>query len=385
MEGVTGFPMRLWLHWVSRPESMTTPFLRVSRTQPESLPRLFAPELFELRGVLGYELTPQLLAAEPESFLRAAELLAEYTEAGIELNCGCPCPTCIGRNAGSGILADPATFAETTSALAARLGPRRFAVKMRLGYAADEEFDQLLDAVAALPLSRLSVHGRTRADGYRGRARWHAVETASQRAGAAVWGSGDVGDLRSFEATKATAPSAKGVMIGRGALKNPWVFEELRSGSRVAIEPRTLAQALLAFTLVNELSLRDPARLTAKVAAGRLTSLCGVDPGLWESRVAQLSALVCGVPLVWRRQLTAADLDAHRISLTTLGRLRFLWAQLRGSLPPPFAEAKLARAKSVGQFFEALGRATTVAEESEPGAFEIYAASSAGDEIDSDA
>lgn len=374
MEGVTGFPTRLWLHWASRPDAMTTPFLRVSRAQPESLPLLFAPELYELRGVLGYEVTPQLLAADPEGFLRASEMIGDHAPSGIELNCGCPCPTCIGKHAGSGILADPDAFAATTSRLAAHLGPRRFAVKMRLGYAADDEFATLLDCVSTLPLARLSIHGRTRADAYRGKARWQAVQRAATATSAPAWGSGDVVDLETFKAAIGTAPAAHGVMIGRGALRNPWIFDELRQGGRVTVTVDALGQALLAFSLVNELSLREPAQLIAKVSSGRLAAYCGTDGGRWEARTAQLASLVCGVPLVWRQSLAAGDLDEHKISSTTLGRLRFLWSQLRTSLPPAFGSPKIVRAKSVGEFFAAYALAAREAQSEGIEAVEIYAA-----------
>ena len=83
MEGVTTFPTRLWIHWTSAPETMTTPFLRVTEaTLRDEIPVEFAPELGPLRGLLPYELTPQLLAANPEHFLRVSERLLADDRAG---------------------------------------------------------------------------------------------------------------------------------------------------------------------------------------------------------------------------------------------------------------------------------------------------------------
>ena len=88
MEGITIFPTRLWLALASRPEAATTPFLRATQVFPtRELPAAFAPELFQLRGVLPYRLTPQIMACTPDNFLRAAELLPAGE---VELNCGCP-------------------------------------------------------------------------------------------------------------------------------------------------------------------------------------------------------------------------------------------------------------------------------------------------------
>ena len=352
MEGITGFPMRLWLTWASQPGRMTTPFLRVNRAQPErGLPLLFAPELFELRGAFEYELTPQFLSADPEAFLRAADFLGGIGVPAIELNCGCPCPTCIGKNAGSGILADPDTFGRTVETLASHLGEGRAAIKMRLGYSDDREFDNLLMHVANAPLARLTVHGRTRMNGYRGRARWAAIESAAQRALAPTWGSGDVTSAEVFREVTLKAPSVAGVMIGRGAIRNPWIFQELRDGVPVQIDFAALQNALLAFALVNEAATFFPDKLVSKLANGKLLDQCGVSADAWTRLAAALANLTFGFPIVWS---PGRDLSDARVSPTSLARLRLLWTHLRTSLPETFASPRLMRAKTLAQFFAQL-------------------------------
>ena len=237
MEGLTTFPMRLWLHIASRPEAATTPFLRATSVFPgRELPATFAPELFELRGVLPFAVTPQFMACEVDNFMRAVELLPEVDSGVVELNCGCPSPNAAGKNAGSGILRDPNVFGATIERLCELLGPRRLAVKMRVGIDSPDEFGTLLTQVARLPLARMTVHGRTRADKYRGHARWDKVQDAAVASTTPTWASGDVFSSVALGNLQSAAPNTAGVMIGRGVMHNPWIFEELRSGTIVEIE-----------------------------------------------------------------------------------------------------------------------------------------------------
>lgn len=351
MEGVTTFPMRLWLHLTCAPTVMTTPFLRATRVFPGStLPLTFAPELFELRGAFPYELTPQILAAEPENFLRSVDLLPPTVSPVVEINCGCPSPNSAGRNAGSGILRDPEVFGRTLELYSKILGPGRLAVKMRLGFAAPEEFDTLLPHVATLPIARLTVHGRTRADGYRGHARWELIERAARAATAPTWASGDVVDLESFDRLAAVAPSIAGAMIGRGILSNPWIFAELRQRQPVEIDPLTLLDAIVAYALLNELWITTPEKLLSRISKGKLTATCGTDPDAWADAVATLTDTVFGVPFV---PSSSGILPHVALSPTSVSRLRYLWQHLKQRQPERLQSAKITRAKSLGEFVTA--------------------------------
>ena len=353
MEGFTTFPMRLWLNMAARPTVMTTPFLRVTRAHPEGrLPLLFAPELFELRGVLPYELTPQLITADSQLFLRAVRLLPPDVSTAVELNCGCPSPNSVGRDAGSGILRDPKAFATTISGMVASLGPQRLAVKMRLGFASADEFATLLQSIATLPLARLTVHGRTRADGYRGKARWDLIQQAARVAMAPTWASGDVCGIETAAQLQTAAPGVAGVVIGRGLLRNPWVFEELRCGTHQYITAATLANALLCFGLLHELTITAPAKLITKVGRGHFADLCGTSAQAWERVTAELTSMVGGYPFILGTdQVSVRELAALPLSPTAWARVRMLWAYLRSSLPEPFHAPRLMRARSASDFF----------------------------------
>ncbi len=256
MEGVTNFPMRLWLQMVAQPGAMTSPFLRITRSSPESsLPLTFVPELLQLRGVLPYEIVPQFITGEPQQFLHARDLLPEEIAPILELNCGCPSPNSLGRYAGSGMLREPDFLARSLETLTRELGPQRLSIKMRLGIASDEEFPELLAVLADLPLARLTVHARTRADGYRAQARWAAIQMAAERTSIPVHASGDIWGLESWLELRRVAPSIQGAMIGRGLLRNPWIFSEISSGCETRLAFLTFVNALFCYVLLQELSL----------------------------------------------------------------------------------------------------------------------------------
>jgi tRNA-dihydrouridine synthase len=366
MEGVTTFPMRLWLQMTAQPRAMTSPFLRVTRAFPDdALPESFIPELTLLRGALPYSLIPQFITGEPEQFLRAAAFIPEAIAPVIELNCGCPSPNSLGRLAGSGMLREPEFLARSLEKLAAEMGPGRLAVKMRIGIDNDAEFPALLDAVRSLPLARLTVHARTRADGYRGHARWEAVQKAAGATHTPVLASGDVWGLASFEKLRATAPDIQGVMIGRGLLRNPWIFRELDSGEHTRIEGHGFILALFCYALLQEVFLRDPGKLYQKVAKGRLGFSCGTDFAAWEKVTVELTSLVFGVPFLL---LPKSGLGTRSLSPVAFSRLRFLWSYLRSSLPEPYAAPALMRCKKAEDFFTALG---TVWEDTDHAPLEI--------------
>jgi tRNA-dihydrouridine synthase len=360
MEGVTSFPTRLWLHLASAPAAMTTPFLRVTRAPlPDGrLPQGYAPELFELRGALPYQLMPQLLAAEADAFLRAAEWLPPAVTPAIELNCGCPAPTSAGRGAGSGLLQDPRELGDLLGHLSARIGAGRLAVKIRLGFDGRGEWPGLLPHVAAVPLARLTVHGRSRVDGYRGFADWAAVEAAAHAVTAPTWGSGDVCGLQGFAERVAQAPSAAGVVVGRGALRNPWVFAELSTGEEQTLDGPTLAHAVLCFALLHDVWLRAPHKLLSRVASGRIGAPCRAVGDAWEGLAAALTSLAFGAPQVLSPR---REVPALAVSPTVVARVRQLWTHLRTSLPPELITQRLARARRLDDLLGgllALGAAT---------------------------
>lgn len=350
MEGLTTFPMRLWLHMLSEPEIMTTPFLKATRVYPEDeIPLDFVPELLHLRGHFPYQITPQFISGDPDHFLRAAELFPEALTPFVELNCGCPSPNSMGRLAGSGMLADPLYFAREMERLCSRLGPGRLAIKMRLGTEEASEFPLLLEGLKGLPLARLTVHGRTRKEAYRGRANWDAIEQAAKTLALPITASGDVWGLESYRRLLTEAPSIHSVMIGRGLMRNPWIYREIREGREQKLSQDTFFSSLFAYALFHHLWQLEPETLIRRIEQGRIGKVCALEDEAWEKEIVELTKLVFGFPFLITQK---GKVESEKISPVAFSRLKLLWGYLKTSLPEAFADPKIQRSRSLGEFFE---------------------------------
>lgn len=337
MEGVSDWPFRLWFSQTSAPAFMSTPFLRATDTYPKHIPEDFAPELN--RYVMPYDLIPQVMASRPEDFVRAARLFLEAGAKWVDLNCGCPSPNPVSGGAGSSLLKTPRTFLDFVEEIAAQLPPDSFSVKMRTGFDDTGVFAAAIEGLKHLPLRQLTVHGRTRKDRYDGEARWDLIQHARDALPYPVVASGDVVSWATWQNKKSQHPSIKNVIIGRGALRNPWIFAELRTGEPLTISRRTLVLALASFAQIMELSYNHPEKLDELVKSGVFSGTCAADEVLWRNLWSHLN-----------------DDEPRNLSVErfAFGRTKMIWNSLRSSLPAEFFDPTLLRAKTLGEFLSAL-------------------------------
>lgn len=180
----------------------------------------------------------QILGNSAPFLIDAACRLQDFPIAGIDLNLGCPAPKVYKRNAGGGLLRDP----EGTIDLVSRLREAirgSFSVKMRTGFEDTEVYDRFLDAFSGLDLNFVTVHGRTVADSYRGEVRYDLIRRAVEALPCPVFANGNVRSVASGQAILAET-GAFGLMIGRAAIRNPWIFRQIREASlgRPVFRPR---------------------------------------------------------------------------------------------------------------------------------------------------
>lgn len=168
----------------------------------------------------------QLFGAEPLCMARAAEKLCRLSPAGIDINMGCPMPKITGGGAGSALMKDPGLCGEIVRAVKSACG-LPVTVKMRSGWERGRvnapEVAKLCEQAGA---DAVCVHGRTRDQLYQGKADWAVIRAVKEAVDIPVIGNGDVTDARSAEAMLAET-GCDMVMVGRGALGNPWVFREI--------------------------------------------------------------------------------------------------------------------------------------------------------------
>jgi len=168
----------------------------------------------------------QLIGEDIPHLVRTATELARHPIAGIDLNLGCPAPKVYRKNVGGGLLREPDRIAAILAALRDAV-PGLLTVKMRIGFEDDGEFDRILEIVNANRIDLLTVHGRTVRGMYRSDVRFDLIARASARARCPVLANGNVTSAsRAAEILRDSG--AVGVMIGRHAIRNPWIFRQCR-------------------------------------------------------------------------------------------------------------------------------------------------------------
>lgn len=191
------------------------------------------PERHILRSIdendTGRPVFAQMIGEDVPHLLRTAEELLRHRAAGIDLNLGCPAPKVYKKNVGGGLLREPGKIREILSALRSLIpkGSGLLTVKMRIGFEDGSGFDRLVDIVNEASADLLSVHGRTVKEMYRSEVHYDFIARAAARSACPVLANGNVTSAARAESVLA-ATGAAGVMIGRHAIRNPWIFRQCR-------------------------------------------------------------------------------------------------------------------------------------------------------------
>jgi tRNA-dihydrouridine synthase len=178
----------------------------------------------------GKPVVAQLIGNDIPALVRTAKLLQRFPVAAIDLNLGCPAPIVYRKCAGGGLLREPHKIDASLGALrdAVRVP---FTVKTRIGFTSPAEFDALLPLFAKHPIDLLTVHARTVTQMYRPGVRYDLIARAAKELRCPVLLNGNV-----FSAAQAqqllAETGVRGLMIGRGAIRNPWLFGQIRAQLR---------------------------------------------------------------------------------------------------------------------------------------------------------
>lgn len=168
----------------------------------------------------------QMIGNDIPALVRTAKELLNHPVVGIDLNLGCPAPIVYRKCAGGGLLREPGRVDLILGALREAI-PTRFTVKTRVGFDSHLQFDTLLDIFARHQIDLLTVHGRTVFEGYGKVVHYDLIARAAQRLSCPVLANGSV--FCPNQAVELVASTGvKGLMLGRGAIRNPWLFSQIR-------------------------------------------------------------------------------------------------------------------------------------------------------------
>jgi tRNA-dihydrouridine synthase C len=220
MQDVTDLPFMRVIARRGAPDWFVTEYFRV---HPDSVPHPYI-----LRSIIenqtGKPVFAQMIGSDLPSLVRTAKQLAALPVAGIDLNLGCPAPIVCRKNAGGGLLREPAEINRLLGALRDAVAGR-FTVKTRIGYADEAEFPALLEIFRKHAIDGLTIHGRTVKDLYQTPVRPDCVRMAVETLPCPVIANGNVVDVSTGLSYHAKTKAA-GLMIGRGAIRNPWIFSQ---------------------------------------------------------------------------------------------------------------------------------------------------------------
>ncbi len=255
MEEITGYVFRRVLdRHFGHVDKYYTPFIATSQNiklKTRALRELL-PENNE-----GIRVIPQVLSNNYEDFNRLVNRIAEYGYDEVNINFGCPSSTVVSKCKGSGIFKAPdilRTFMDGIfngdNNIFIRHPDFRYSIKTRVGFDDTDDFYEFMDIINAYPISELIVHPRIREDYYTGVLRLDMFEYALKVSKCRVIYNGDIRTIEDYrrcislgnssinscvdDSSNPGVREVAGVMIGRGAICEPGIFREIRTGKKMS-------------------------------------------------------------------------------------------------------------------------------------------------------
>ncbi len=183
----------------------------------------------------GQNLTVQVLTNRSDSFLKFARKVRMLGYREININLGCPFPRVVQKGRGAGMLQDKEELDRFLDGIFSSTDVS-VSVKTRAGFDSGEEMESLMEVYNQYPISELTIHPRARENFYKGTPDMEAFSKAYKSAKMPVCYNGDIATVEDCEKIASLYPDLSGVMIGRGAIKNPAIFREIRGGEPLKTE-----------------------------------------------------------------------------------------------------------------------------------------------------
>jgi nifR3 family TIM-barrel protein len=187
----------------------------------------------------------QLFGGDAAHMAEAAKQVVDWVQPDfVDLNFGCPVNKVVCKNGGSALLKDCPTLASVAESVVRAISPLPTTAKIRIGWDGDSiNAVRVAKILSDCGISALTVHGRTRAQGYSGAADWNVIGEVASAVSIPVIGNGDLTTAADI-AKRRRETGIAGAMIGRAAMSTPWIFRETKAylASAEVVDPPTLEE-----------------------------------------------------------------------------------------------------------------------------------------------
>lgn len=226
LDGVTGFIYRnAFAEFFGGPDKYFAPFI-----SPCHNPRLKGKEIKDLLPENNHSeiyLVPQIMANNPEYFIKGAKQLAEMGYQEINLNAGCPSGTVVSKGRGAGFLKDTYLMDKFFDEIFSKLD-MKISVKTRIGLMDAGEFEEILDVYNKYPFEEVIVHPRTRVQLYQGTPDMSAFQHAYENSKNSLCYNGNIFTVEDYK-NISSQYCLDSIMLGRGLLRNPNLINEIKN------------------------------------------------------------------------------------------------------------------------------------------------------------
>jgi tRNA-dihydrouridine synthase B len=169
----------------------------------------------------------QLFGANPDTLARSAAIAAASSASFVDLNFGCPVKKVVRKNGGAALMRDLDLMERIVRAVIGAV-PVPVTAKIRSGWSADERnFLEAGRLLAGCGIAAITIHPRARSEGFSGAAHWEDIALLREAVPVPVIANGDIKSVADYREVMRTT-DATSVMIGRGALGNPWIFRHIK-------------------------------------------------------------------------------------------------------------------------------------------------------------
>jgi len=235
LQGITDYRFRnvFSQHFIGL-DAAYTPFIRLQNDKTIKKSQLIDILPDNNRGL---NIIPQILTNEVEEFLYLSKYLFDLGYAEINWNLGCPFSMVAKKALGSGLL----PFAERIEHILNKVVPQiqsKLSIKMRLGYENENDILKIMPILNQFPLTEIIVHPRVGKQMYKGVTNPDMVEKCLEISIHNIAYNGDIQSLESYNKLEKRFTKINSWMIGRAAISNPFIFEELKSGERIRISEK---------------------------------------------------------------------------------------------------------------------------------------------------